>query len=162
MSTPHDPVPPAQHQPPGPGRRPDPQPTPPDPEALSRAGRVLRQFGVWLIAAVLVTLLPMPWRLATLVFVVGALVTGVRGVRVASAGRLRGGLVPMMVVGMVMAGVLAASTLGSIPLWPAERAYDDCRANAVTLSAQHRCDRQYQEDQQEVLDRLLGQLSPGG
>lgn len=122
-----------------------PAPPPPDPEALARVGRLVRHFGVWLVAGVLVSMLPLPWRLASLAFLVGAAVAGVRALRSVVAARVRGGLAPMLAVGLAMTAVLAVSTLGTLALWPADTARQDCLSGALTRSAQAACERDYRD-----------------
>lgn len=120
-------------------------PPPPDPEALARIGRLVRHFGVWLVAGVLVSMLPLPWRLASLAFLAGAAVAGVRALRSVVAARVRGGLAPMLAVGLAMTAVLGVSTLGTLALWSADTARQECLSGALTRSAQAACERDYRD-----------------
>lgn len=135
---------------------PPPEPdTPPDPKALALAGRLVRHFGVWLVAGVLVSLLPQPWRLATLVFLAGALVTGVRALRAVSKARVRGSLAPMLVIGLVMTAILAAGTVSSLVTWSIDADRRDCLRGAITRSAQAVCERDYQDALRDLTDSLM-------
>lgn len=137
--------------------RPPLPPPPPDPEAVLRVGRLVRHFGVWLLAGVAVSLLPLPWRVATVAFLAGAVVTGIRALRAVAVARMRGGLLPLLVAGLALTGLLGAGTLGSFALWPAETARQECLSGALTVSAQAACDRAYED----ALDDLTGGITGG-
>lgn len=131
-------------------------PAPPAPEALQRVGRLVRHFGAWLVAGVVVSTLPLPWRLAALAFLVGAAVTGVRALRSAVVARVRGGLAPLLAVGLAMTGVLAVSTLGTLVLWPADSARQECLSGALTRSAQAACEREYRDAVADLTSGVTG------
>lgn len=143
------------------GMRPRPapeQPAPPapDPETMARTGRLVRHFGIWLVAGVAVgAMLPLPWRLASVAFLVGAAVAGVRALRAVVRARMRGGLVPMLAVGLAMTAVLAFTSLASLVLLPADLAQQDCLEGALTQSAKAQCARDYQD----ALEDLQGSLT---
>lgn len=133
-------------------------PTPSDPEVLARISRLVRHFGVWLVAAVAMSLLPLPWRVATIAFLLGAGVTGIRALRAVVVAKVRGGLATMLIAGLAMTGVLAAGALGSLVLWSADSARQDCLRGALTQSAQAACEQQYQDAVQKRTDDLTGRI----
>lgn len=134
-----------------------------DPEQLRRIGASVRHFGAFLLAAVLVGTFPLPWRVASLAFVVGALVVGVRALSLVRRAHVRGALVPLLAVGLLFTGILAIGTVGSLVFWSAETHRQECLSGALTISARSACEQQYQDDlsrwQQEV--RRSAGLSAG-
>lgn len=131
-------------------------PTTPDPVVLARIRRLVRHFGVWLVAALAVSLLPLPWRVATVAFLAGAGVTGIRALRTVVVAKVKGGLAPMLAAGLAMTGILAAGTLGSLILWSADSDRQDCLRGALTQSAQAACAEQYQDAVQKLTVDLTG------
>jgi hypothetical protein len=134
---------------------PPPAPEPPDPELVLATGRLVRLFGVWMIAAVLVSMLPLPWGAAALAFIAGAIVTGIRALRAAAKGRVRG-LAPLVVVGLGLAGMLGLMTLAPLALWPAQSALQDCLGSAITESARVGCQQDFEQRSTDLLDTWLG------
>ncbi|HEY0187300.1 MAG TPA: hypothetical protein VGC67_07415 [Cellulomonas sp.] len=112
---------------------------------VARAGQLVRHFGVYLLGALAVSVLPLPWRLATLAFLVGALVTGLRAIGAVNRARLRGGLRSMLALGLLMTGVLGISTVGSLATWSLDTDRQTCLAGALTRSAQAACEQEYQD-----------------
>ncbi|MDO8105623.1 hypothetical protein Q6348_00235 [Isoptericola sp. b441] len=103
-----------------------------------------------LAAATLVTgLLPLPWGLAGGAFAIAAVVAGVRAM--VAAARARRPTVGVLAGTTVIAG-LVSLYFGSIALlWPLPLELQRCQQDALTISAQHACETQYQ---QAVLDRV--------
>lgn len=143
---------PPRPQPPQPG----PEPTPPDPEALARVGRLTRHFSVWLVAGVVISLLPTPWRLATVPFLVGAGIAGVRALHAAGTARLRGGLLPLLTAGLVMTGILLVGSFGSVATLRLDLDRQACLSSALTRSASAECERAWTEGLENLSGGLLG------
>jgi hypothetical protein len=122
---------------------------------LARVGRLVRHFSVWLVATVVVSLLPLPWRVAMLVFLGGAAWAGVRALVAVGSARIRGGLLPMLTAGLVLTGILLLGALGSLATWPLETARQDCLRGALTRTATAACERDYREGLQELSGGLL-------
>jgi hypothetical protein len=120
-----------------------PQP-PAAPPHVARGGRLIRHFGVYLLAAIAVSMLPLPWQAASLVFVVGALLSGLRALGAVRLARL-GGVMPMLVAGLVMTGLLLMATLYSLSGWTAATERQDCLRTALTESARVACEQQYED-----------------
>lgn len=154
---PRPPMPPVQQRP----LTPPPAPEPPDPEAVLATGRLVRHFGVWMVAAVVVSLLPLPWGAGALAFVAGAVVTGIRALRTAAKGRVGGGITPLVVVGLAMAGMLGLMTLAPLALWPAQSALQDCLGSAVTESARASCQVEYEQRSTELMEGWFGGSGQG-
>lgn len=131
-------------------------PEPPDPELVLATGRLVRHFGVWMLAAVVVSLLPLPWGAASLAFIVGAVVTGIRALRTAAKGRVGGGLVPLVVVGLGLAGMLGLMTLAPLAVWPAQSQLQECLGSAVTETARTSCQVEFERQSTDLLDNWLG------
>lgn len=148
---PRGPVPP-----PRPPHPPVAPPPPPSPEVLARTGRLVRHFSTWLLAGVVVGLLPLPWRFAAVAFLVGAVVAGVRALRAIGAARLRGSLLPLVTAGLVLTTILLVGSLGSLVTWRVETERQTCLGAALTRSAQAACEREYQEGLDELTGGLTG------
>jgi hypothetical protein len=153
------------HPAPGPHPPRPPHPGPgapaPDPETLVRVGRLVRHFGVWLVAGVLVTLLPLPWRVASIAFLVGAVVTGVRALRAVLRSPLRGGLPAMLAAGLLLTGMVLVGSLGSLATWPVDADRQACLDGALTRTAQATCERDYQDGLDDLTERLTTRAERG-
>ncbi|GHS85074.1 hypothetical protein AGMMS50218_01670 [Actinomycetota bacterium] len=134
-------------------------PPAPDPDAVRRAGRLVTQFGLWMIASIVVGNLRLPWRMAGLVFVVAAIVVGVRAVRQAWRARLRGALVPLLVAGLSFAVLFGLSLASVAAVWSVQVEQQECRQSALTVSAQAACDRAYEQGLRDWRQRLQDRAS---
>ncbi len=137
-------------------------PAAPDPDAVRRAGRLVTQFGLWMIASIVVGNLRLPWRMAGLVFVVAAIVVGVRAVRQAWRARLRGALVPLLVAGLCFATLFGLSLAAVTAVWSVQVEQQECRQSALTVSAQAACDRAYEQGLRDWRQRLEDRASGSG
>jgi hypothetical protein len=162
---PHPPHPaPGPHppRPPHPGpAAPGPAAPAPDPETLVRIGRLVRHFGIWLVAGVLVTLLPLPWRVASIAFLVGAVVTGVRALRTVLRSPLRGGLPAMLAAGLLVTAMVLVGSLGSLATWPVDAERQACLDGALTRTAQQACERDYEDGLADLTERLTSRATRG-
>jgi len=156
---PHPPHQPEGHDP-RQGQRPPqgrPPVLPPDPEAARVASRRVLHFGLLMLATVLTSSLPLPWGAASIAFVLLSLVVGVRALVALRRARVRGVLAPMLTIGLVFSTMLALTTVSMVATWPVQSAREDCLRSALTVSAQARCEKAYQEDlitwQQDLIDR---------
>ncbi|WP_448061877.1 hypothetical protein [Cellulomonas hominis] len=134
-------------------------PPAPDPDAVRRAGRLVTQFGLWMIASIVVGNLRLPWRMAGLVFVAAAIVVGVRAVRQAWRARLRGALVPLLVAGLSFAVLFGLSLASVAAVWSVQVEQQECRQSALTVSAQAACDRAYEQGLRDWRQRLQDRAS---
>ncbi len=126
--------------------------------------RLALEMFLLLLAAELTRTLPLPWRLAGLVFSVLALVQGARALRAVRAHRKgnHGGLPPgptggvLVLVGFVVAVVLTVVQLVMLAAYPLVQDQESCRDRALTRTALDRCD-------DELFDRIeqLGVSVPG-
>jgi len=116
----------------------------------------VRQFGVWLLAGVAVTLLPLPWRFAAIAFLVGAVVTGVRALRAVARSGLRGGVGAMLIAGLLMTALVLVGSLGSLATWRIDADRQACLQGALTRSAEAACERAYDDAVGDLTNRLTG------
>jgi hypothetical protein len=118
-------------------------------------------FGLFMLGAIVLSTLELPWKVAALVFLVAAVVTGIRALVTVVRARVRGTLVPMLVVGLVFAGLLSLTLLATFATWPLQMKQQECLRGALTISAQAACQQDFQ---QGVLDweKQLQQRSTGG
>lgn len=143
------------------GHGPAQPPRPPvDPEAARAASRRVLHFGLLMLATLLTSTLPLPWQVATLGFAVLALVVGVRALVQVWRSGLRGALVSVLAVGLAFAAMLAASTAGLIALWPVQMERQECLQGALTISATERCESDYRDALDDLLERARGGLAP--
>ena len=118
--------------------------------------RRLALFATLLVACFVTSWLPLPLSLATVVFASWALVIGIMTLRRVRRSKERGMAVTLLVVGVVSAALLVVST-GSVALvWPVQKAWQDCRAGAVTVEAIEQCDRTQRQDVEDYLRNLTG------
>ncbi len=111
-------------------------------------------FGLLMLAALLAYSLP--WPIQVIAPVVGAVAfwQGVRTIMRARTLKWRGMLVPMLVAGLVLTGFMASGATADLALnWRAKAAYEECRSEAITIGAQDRCLRTY-EDAVDPANRL--------
>ncbi|MGJ7440175.1 hypothetical protein [Aquipuribacter sp. MA13-6] len=126
--------------------------------------RLALEMFLLLLGAELTRTLPLPWRLAGLVFSVLALVQGIRALRAVRAHRTgnRDGLPPgptggvLVLVGVVVAVVLTVVQVAMLAAYPLVQDQESCRDRALTRTALERCD-------DELFDRIeqLGVSVPG-
>jgi hypothetical protein len=141
--------------PPGapPGRPPRPGPT--SEVARTTARRALHFFAL-LLAGVLTTSLPLPWQLGSLVFVLAAVVVGVRALVLGWRSGVRGGVLVALGTGIAMALVTGLLMATLLAVWPEQLARQACLARAVTISATQECEAQFQRSLDERVQRGTG------
>ncbi len=118
--------------------------------------RNARTFLLLLLAALATTMLPLPARVGSMAFVIAALVLGGITLRRAWRPGLREQVAPLLVFGLVFAGLLATSMAGTLLIWPVETAHQECLDRAVTISARAQCEETYQDAVQDRIDQLTG------
>jgi hypothetical protein len=128
-------------------------------DAGGRAAGRTRLFGIALVATLLVSLLPLPWRLTGLVFGVLCAWTGVRLiadlVALRRAGRRPGGMIGVS-VGIGVSVMLLLSYLGEAALYPLVAERERCDSGAVTHLAADQCRRSFDRGLRELVDRIQG------
>lgn len=132
-----------QPQPPG-SRRP-----PPDPAAAREVSRSVGRFALLMLAGLLCVQLPVPWQAAGIVFTTAGLVVGARTVRRAVTAHLRAPVVLWLSLGLAMGALMLLLQLGMLAVWPAALQMQECREDALTLSAQEDCREAYERWIQE-------------
>lgn len=147
---------PPQEGPP-PQRPPRPPVPPPSEEAIALAGRRMRTLVAFGLAMLVTLLLPLPWQMGGGAFAIATVVTGVRAVAAATRARRSGTVIASTAATTMVAGLVTLYFAAAAALWPIPLELQRCQAQALTISAQHACEAQYQ---QAVADRLGGQF-PG-
>lgn len=147
-----------------PGRRPEPgprQPPPPpvDPEAARAATRRVMHFALMMFAALVTGTFPLPWQLASFAFALGAVVMGARALLSVRRSGLRGGIVAVLAAGVGFSVAMLVSLVAVVALWPAQMELQDCQRDALTISAQERCQEAFDD---AVSERLQRARTPGG
>lgn len=127
---------------------------PPDPVGTLKAAEQSRTVGVLLLGSVLVATLPMPWRVAAVLFALAGLVLGVRALVTAVRARARGGLPAMLAVLVTMSAVWSLAVLTALSISPLLQEREDCMAGALTVTAQKQCERAFTDG--------LQRPTPGG
>lgn len=133
---------------------------PPDPERVALVARHARTFAALLLAAVLTATFPVPWQVASLAFTVLALVVGLRALVLAFRGRVRGPMSAMLAGGVAVAAFWLVTSLGMTLLWPAYLDRQECLAGALTVTARHQCENQFQDSLQDRLKNLQERTRP--
>ena len=145
------------------GRAARPTPPPPDPEALRAAGVRIRDFALFLLAALLTSDLPVPWQVGSLLLAIGAVVAGVRALIAVWRTGLRSALLPALGVGVGFAAMFAVSLGTLLAFWPLQVERDECLRDALTLGAREQCEKDFTDALDERLTGgLRASLTPGG
>jgi len=103
------------------------------------------------LAALLASWLPLPWRLGGLAFGLAGMVAAVHALLVAVRARVRGALPVLLGVSMALCLSWVITASGTLLLWPQERDRQECLAGALTVSAQHECESQYEQAVEDLL-----------
>ena len=141
-----------------PPERPGP-PEPPDPQTAAAARRLILNFTLLILAALVTASLPLPVQAAALLFSIAAIVVGARALRVAWRPGLREQLAPLLVLGLVFAALLTLSLAAVLALWPVQMEHQTCLSRALTLGARQDCETQYEESVTERLDELSRRIT---
>lgn len=137
--------PPRQWQQRPPQRAPEPPPELTPEQARSVTSSTLI-FGLLMMGALLAGSLPIPWQILGPLVGVAALVHGVRTLVRVRKLRWPGLLSPMLIGGLMLTMVTTMGTTTELTMfWDEQVAYQDCRAEAVTIAAQERCQREWDE-----------------
>lgn len=130
-------------------------PEPPDPN--SRVLGRTRLFATALIATVVVSMLPLPWRLSGLGFGVIALYTGIRLLAdllaLRRAGRTANGWVGVA-AGLALSAFLLLMFAGQLALYPLFAEQERCSDRAITHLDASQCQTAFEQRRQEILGRL--------
>jgi len=122
----------------------------------------VRHFGLFMVALIIVTTLPLPLRLAGIAFAVATLWTAVQCLSTLATLHRLG--VPVrgrigVSIGLGVAGVLLAALLFQLAFYPLVEGYERCLGGANTSTAQRACQDQTKQRLQELVDRVSGQLA---
>lgn len=111
-------------------------------------------FALLLLACLLLSSAPLPWRMGSIAFAVAALVAGGTTLRFVWRAKVRGVLVAAVVAGMAVSATLGLATLAVIPVWDIETARQECMAEAITHAAQRACLTDYKDALEEYQDSV--------
>jgi hypothetical protein len=118
---------------------------PTDPEGAERARKLARNFGIFLLAAVVLSTIRAPWQAVALPFVVVAIVYAIRALVAAARAHVRGALVPMLAGGIAIAAFWAFVTITMLAIWPLQSDREECLAGALTVTATAECNQTFQD-----------------
>ncbi|PVU82319.1 hypothetical protein DDP54_04155 [Cellulomonas sp. WB94] len=126
---------------------------------MVRGSRQIVHFGLFMLAAILLSVLNLPWKVASLAFLTAAVVTGIRALVTIIRGRVRGSLVPMLVLGLVFAMLFSMTLLATFATWPLQVKQQECLRGALTISAKAACQHELEQglkDWEQQLRRSTG------
>ena len=127
---------------------------------MVRGSRQIVHFGLFMLAAILLSVLELPWKVASLAFLAAAVVTGIRALVTVIRGRVRGSLVPMLVLGLVFSMLFSLTLLATFATWPLQMKQQECLRGALTISAKAACQRDLEQGlkdwEQQLRDRSTG------
>ena len=129
--------------------------------AVDDLRRGVRLVGVLLVSLVVVSQLPLPFRLAGIAFGVATMAIAVRSLGRLSRLRRAGGRPRGQVTlsaGLGLAGVVTVLLLVDALAYPVAIEHQRCRADAITRTAQAECDSRQQQDAREHFENLFGRL----
>lgn len=155
MSNPYAPPDPNKPRPPQPRtvarprqveRAPKPPPPQLEPEQVRSVTSAVMLFGLLMLLTLLAGDLPVPWQLVAPLVGVGTLWYGFRILGRVRKLRWPGLLAPMLVGGLLLTGLSTMGTTTQLALfWDDQVAYQQCSDRAITITAQERCDRAWEE-----------------
>src|SRR5699024_11839916 len=96
----------------------------------------LLHFAFLMLLGLLSSNLPLPWQILASLAYIAALVTGIRALISLWKAQVRGIALPMAIVGLIISGVLLATSLSLLALWPIQMERQDCLRRAVTISSE--------------------------
>lgn len=96
--------------------------------------------------------LPLPWQILATLAYVAALVTGIRALISLWKAQVRGVALPMAIVGLIISGVLLATSLSLLALWPLQMDRQDCLRRAVTISSEEKCEQDFEDGLKDLLN----------
>lgn len=127
-----------------------------DPEKMAAVSRPVLHFGLFMLAALIAMQLNLPWQLASLAFAGAAIYVGVRAIIRVIKARAGGTIVVLLAFGLTLTGLLVITSISNLALWNEEMERQRCLSSAVTVSAEDRCEQEYQRAVEERLGNLLG------
>lgn len=136
--------------PPTPQRTPRP-PREVDPELAQLGRRRLLHFASLMLLGLLSSNLPLPWQIIATVSFLAAIIAGVRALIALWKAHVRGAVLPMLVMGLSMSGILLASSVTLLALWPVQMERQDCLHRAITVAAQEQCETAFEDDLKKML-----------
>jgi hypothetical protein len=116
------------------------------------------QFGLAMLATLLATGLPLPWKVAAAVFGLAAVVLGVIALRAVWRAGARGALIPVLGTGLALSVLVLFGIVVVLLLWPVQAELERCQRDALTISASEQC----QKDFDEAIENLQDSLRQGG
>lgn len=123
-----------------------------DPELAQLGRRRLLHFASLLLLGLLSSNLPLPWQIIATIAFLAALVTGIRALITLWKAHVRGAALPMIVMGLVISGILLASSATLLALWPLQMERQDCLHRAITVSAQEQCETHFEDRLKKLLN----------
>ncbi|HLS03681.1 MAG TPA: hypothetical protein VK030_02865 [Actinomycetales bacterium] len=123
-----------------------------DPELAQLGRRRLLHFASLMLLGLLSSNLPLPWQIIATVAFLAALVTGVRALITLWKAHVRGAALPMIVMGLVLSGILLASSVTLLALWPLQMERQNCLHRAITVSAQEQCEAEFEDGLKRLLN----------
>jgi len=137
--------------PPTPQRTPRP-PREVDPEKAQLGRRRLLHFASLMLLGLLSSNLPLPWQIIATVAFLAALIVGIRALITLWKAHVRGAVLPMITMGLVISGILLASSVTLLALWPMQMERQNCLHRAITVSAQEQCETAFEDGLKKMLN----------
>jgi len=112
---------------------------------LKTSSLYLRIVLLLMLATLLASSLPLPWKAATAVIALATAVVSIVGlVKVVRAG-MPGTYRITFVLGLITSGFFLLTSLAQIVFWPVTAEFEACTRTAVTQSAQESCAKDYSD-----------------
>ena len=144
--------------------RPQEPPRPPlDPEVVREATRPVGTVAMLMFATLVVSLLPLPWQPAALVFGLLAVVLGIRSiVRLSRAGLGRSPIIAFLAAGLAFTSLTMLTVGSGVAVWSIQMDHQECVAGALTIAAQEACTQSYQDALESTVSGWTSLLVPEG
>ena len=121
------------------------------------ARRDVRLVGILLLSLIVITYLPLPFRLAGIAFGLLTIVLSIRGLhrqgKVRRAGGKPQGQIALS-VGLGLASVVTMLTMTDAVIYPIAAERERCLAGAVTRTASELCEARHRERLEDLLEPL--------
>jgi len=118
-------------------------------------------FFLLLAGALLVSLLPLPFKIFSALFAIAAIVYGIRYMIAGAQARGGRNWLTLGILGLLACGYLLLGALGTAVMWPVQAEYEECSRSAVTQKASADCAADYESNIKSWFERVTGQPYPG-
>ncbi|WGW10780.1 hypothetical protein LWF01_11660 [Saxibacter everestensis] len=108
-------------------------------------------FALLMLATVITSSFPLPWKIAALAFAIATIVFGIRSLIKVIRARIRGAMLLFVSLGLAIVLVMSVSLIGNVAFWPIQSRYENCLASALTDQANKQCQSDYMKELENLV-----------